>query len=1209
MAFHKAKALQEAEKSVAQGKIAQAIKQYQEILVNDPSDVSLLNTLGDLYIRDRNITEGLRQFQRLAEAYVREGFNVKAIAIYRKISKVDTNLVDALLKLAELYQLQGLGREAKEQYLQAAEFFRKRNQPERVLEVLRKLTQLDPENLNLRNRLAAECEQAGKRLDAANIYLESAEILLRRSDRAGAETALKKAAELDPKSAKVQLLRARVAMGLHQPAEAEQIINAFPALRADPAGKRVLLDAYLATRKLPEAETLAVEIYQADGADFTPLRGVSALLVERDEIDAAYQLLAGFAEPLIVQKTCGPLLEALRQIWGKAPRHLPTLELIHRICEHIADEATLPEVLEAMGHAYEEAGNLEKTEEAYLALAEREPENENYHALLNAVQRKLGRKFKPPEFSLREPVLMAAEDEPPAQPAAADVQRDAMVKEALENSDLFARYNLAEKAIGELEKVLQVYPDQVDVLQRIVEISRKGLPERGAAAAAQLARIFTSRGELEPAARYQAMAATEAPLEMPLPEPVSREPVPPPPPPPPPPETPAPGSTGEFPLPAIVAEEPAALPPPVPLAGVTFVPGVPGEPPVEPSTPAPLPEPVLELDLSGDLDALTVSGLRSPEPAAAEPVAPPVVPPALETPPVVAEAAVPPAIPEPVPLVVAEPPAPLVVPAPLPPEPVKEVAPPPVVPTEALEALAAAPEHAGASALEDSQKEIEFYLENGLLAEARLAVALLEDSQQGNQVVTELRRRLNEQDVEAAAAEEPEPLAPPAEVAAEPVAPAEPVSEEVAKEAPAPMAPAEVVAPAEPPVTAELAAPAAAEPLAPARAEAAPEPEPEPVAAAAAATVPVAPAEIAPAEIAPATVPLAPVEFAPKEPVPESPVLVDLGENPPVVEPPAPAAPVETAVAAEPPAPALPAPEPVPPPVEPLDAALPAPPEWIEVDLGELVAESPAPSVAEEKPVVPPPVAVPEEPQDEWALPTCYATPPPPAAASGPAISPPEPAGPVVPPAPPAVVPAPEPTPALDSAAMLGDLTRALTSSMRTVSTSPPLASAVAASYAPEAPPPGPSAQGAAQLSGLLEEMEESGMAAAAPDDPETHYNLGVAFREMGLLDEAIGEFQKVVKGSGKGNYPLNFLQVCSLLAICFMEKKMPAIAVRWYVRALETPGLDEEAVMALQYDLGVAYEQAGDARHALERFTEVYSQNIDFRDVAEKIRELQPKA
>lgn len=153
-------------------------------------------------------------------------------------------------------------------------------------------------------------------------------------------------------------------------------------------------------------------------------------------------------------------------------------------------------------------------------------------------------------------------------------------------------------------------------------------------------------------------------------------------------------------------------------------------------------------------------------------------------------------------------------------------------------------------------------------------------------------------------------------------------------------------------------------------------------------------------------------------------------------------------------------------------------------------------------------------------------------------------------------------------------------------------------------------AEGVAQLNGLLAEMEDSGgdRAAATPDDPETHYNLGVAFREMGLLEEAIGEFQKVAKTTAKGPLPVNFLQACSLLAICFMDKNMPALAVRWYLRALEVPGLEEEATQALHYDLGVAYEMSGDTRSALERFTEVYSQNIDFRDVAEKIRQLQQK-
>ena len=192
-----------------------------------------------------------------------------------------------------------------------------------------------------------------------------------------------------------------------------------------------------------------------------------------------------------------------------------------------------------------------------------------------------------------------------------------------------------------------------------------------------------------------------------------------------------------------------------------------------------------------------------------------------------------------------------------------------------------------------------------------------------------------------------------------------------------------------------------------------------------------------------------------------------------------------------------------------------------------------------------------------------------------------------------------EAPPALEGGDLLGGLAGELASSLEGIEVRVPL------------PPPRPVSEAAAPspLNGILDDLVEEGEGQAADDDPQTHYDLGVAFREMSLLDEAIGEFQKVVKGTQKGKLPANFLQACTLLALCFMEKKMPVIAAKWYARALEIPDLHEEATLALLYDLGVAYEQAGNTRTALEKFSEVYSQNIDFRDVAEKIRILQQKA
>ena len=103
-------------------------------------------------------------------------------------------------------------------------------------------------------------------------------------------------------------------------------------------------------------------------------------------------------------------------------------------------------------------------------------------------------------------------------------------------------------------------------------------------------------------------------------------------------------------------------------------------------------------------------------------------------------------------------------------------------------------------------------------------------------------------------------------------------------------------------------------------------------------------------------------------------------------------------------------------------------------------------------------------------------------------------------------------------------------------------------------------------------------------EDLETHYNLGIAFREMGLLEEAISEFQKVAKATDKGKAFQYAMQCCTLLGLAFMEKGQPSIAAIWYERALHTPGVDSESILALRYDLGVAQESAGDIEAALKK-------------------------
>ena len=137
----------------------------------------------------------------------------------------------------------------------------------------------------------------------------------------------------------------------------------------------------------------------------------------------------------------------------------------------------------------------------------------------------------------------------------------------------------------------------------------------------------------------------------------------------------------------------------------------------------------------------------------------------------------------------------------------------------------------------------------------------------------------------------------------------------------------------------------------------------------------------------------------------------------------------------------------------------------------------------------------------------------------------------------------------------------------------------------------------------LKQELEEE--VAVGDSDPETHYNLGVAFREMGLLDEAIAELQKVCIAIDRGLPFSQPVQTYTWLAQCFLDKGVPEAAIRWYEKALNIPGLDDEARLAINYELGSACETASDKPAALRHFTAVYGTNIDYRDVAERIQGL----
>jgi tetratricopeptide (TPR) repeat protein len=140
---------------------------------------------------------------------------------------------------------------------------------------------------------------------------------------------------------------------------------------------------------------------------------------------------------------------------------------------------------------------------------------------------------------------------------------------------------------------------------------------------------------------------------------------------------------------------------------------------------------------------------------------------------------------------------------------------------------------------------------------------------------------------------------------------------------------------------------------------------------------------------------------------------------------------------------------------------------------------------------------------------------------------------------------------------------------------------------------------GDASLADIFREFQKGVDKQLGKEDYETRYNLGIAYKEMGLVDEAIAEFQLAAKDDAR------LLECASMLGICFIEKGLPKLAVKWFEKGLQAPGRSEEEYQGLRYDLASALEQSGESGRALALFTELYGQDASFRDVADKVRQL----
>ncbi len=144
-----------------------------------------------------------------------------------------------------------------------------------------------------------------------------------------------------------------------------------------------------------------------------------------------------------------------------------------------------------------------------------------------------------------------------------------------------------------------------------------------------------------------------------------------------------------------------------------------------------------------------------------------------------------------------------------------------------------------------------------------------------------------------------------------------------------------------------------------------------------------------------------------------------------------------------------------------------------------------------------------------------------------------------------------------------------------------------------------PSGDEKADFADMLQKFKQ-GVAENVDDaDSESHYDLGVAFKEMGLLDEAIAQFQKALRGTAQR------VRTFEALGQCFIEKGQLSVAHTILQRAINEPGAADEQLVGVLYLIASVCESLGKLADARGYFERVFAVDIQFRDVGDRLNAL----
>jgi tetratricopeptide (TPR) repeat protein len=118
-------------------------------------------------------------------------------------------------------------------------------------------------------------------------------------------------------------------------------------------------------------------------------------------------------------------------------------------------------------------------------------------------------------------------------------------------------------------------------------------------------------------------------------------------------------------------------------------------------------------------------------------------------------------------------------------------------------------------------------------------------------------------------------------------------------------------------------------------------------------------------------------------------------------------------------------------------------------------------------------------------------------------------------------------------------------------------------------------------------------------DDSDTHFDLGIAYKEMGLFPDARREFQVAMAD------PRRRCLCWTMIGLIYMEEGQPRDAIEAFQSGLERPEKTPSEAVGLHYELAMACETGGLTDQARLHYEYVFQREPQYREVGQRLQGL----